>query len=145
MLFQLQCCIDLKRNVLQIGTTNTETRFLPESELPECATRAGREESPGSLSGSIQEIEDQELAKALAESSKGVAGASGAQGGASTSASSGPISGSNGNEFPEDVVQRLVQMGFSRDDVIQQLRQSGGNANLAATILLAKSIKPPTK
>ncbi|KAM5319538.1 protein DDI1 homolog 1 [Glossophaga mutica] len=32
-----QCCIDLKRNVLVIGTTGTQTRFLPEGELPLCA------------------------------------------------------------------------------------------------------------
>lgn len=30
-----QCCIDLKNNVLRIGTTGTETPFLPESEIPE--------------------------------------------------------------------------------------------------------------
>lgn len=35
--FRLQCCIDLRRNVLVIGSTGTETHFLPESELPECA------------------------------------------------------------------------------------------------------------
>ncbi|XP_015911599.1 protein DDI1 homolog 2 [Parasteatoda tepidariorum] len=34
MLKRHQCCIDLKRNILVIGTTGTETRFLSESELP---------------------------------------------------------------------------------------------------------------
>lgn len=33
----LQCVIDLNRNVLVIGTTGTETRFLPEAELPDYA------------------------------------------------------------------------------------------------------------
>ncbi|KAK9501152.1 hypothetical protein O3M35_002243 [Rhynocoris fuscipes] len=37
MLRRHQCCIDLKKNVLRIGTTGTETRFLSERELPECA------------------------------------------------------------------------------------------------------------
>ncbi|XP_056634596.1 protein DDI1 homolog 2-like [Diorhabda sublineata] len=37
MLKRHQCCIDLKENVLRIGTTGTETKFLPESELPDCA------------------------------------------------------------------------------------------------------------
>ncbi|XP_036921229.1 protein DDI1 homolog 1 [Sturnira hondurensis] len=32
-----QCCIDLKNNVLVIGTTGTQTHFLPEGELPLCA------------------------------------------------------------------------------------------------------------
>ncbi|KAI5710194.1 hypothetical protein M8J75_006549 [Diaphorina citri] len=31
------CCIDLQRNVLQIGTTGTETPFLAEADLPEVA------------------------------------------------------------------------------------------------------------
>ncbi|KAF8792332.1 protein DDI1 homolog 2-like [Argiope bruennichi] len=34
MLKRHQCCIDLKRNVLVIGTTGTETPFLSESDLP---------------------------------------------------------------------------------------------------------------
>lgn len=34
MLKRHQCCIDLKRNILVIGTTGTETPFLTESELP---------------------------------------------------------------------------------------------------------------
>lgn len=42
MLKRHQCVIDLKRNCLVIGTTGTETRFLPESELPACA-RVGTE------------------------------------------------------------------------------------------------------
>ncbi|XP_014257272.1 protein DDI1 homolog 2-like isoform X1 [Cimex lectularius] len=35
MLKRHQCCIDLKKNVLRIGTTGTETPFLTESELPD--------------------------------------------------------------------------------------------------------------
>ncbi|XP_023248174.1 protein DDI1 homolog 2 isoform X2 [Copidosoma floridanum] len=37
MLKRHQCCIDLKKNVLTIGTTGTETSFLAEGDLPECA------------------------------------------------------------------------------------------------------------
>ncbi|XP_045751113.1 protein DDI1 homolog 1 [Mirounga angustirostris] len=49
MLRRHQCCIDLKKNVLVIGTTGTQTRFLPEGELPPCAKLvcgAGQEGSP---------------------------------------------------------------------------------------------------
>lgn len=34
MLKRHQCTIDLQKNVLRIGTTGTETAFLPENELP---------------------------------------------------------------------------------------------------------------
>ncbi|XP_056680097.1 protein DDI1 homolog 2-like [Monodelphis domestica] len=40
MLKRHQCNIDLKKNVLVIGTTGTHTAFLPERELPECARLA---------------------------------------------------------------------------------------------------------
>uniref|UniRef100_A0A8C1G021 DNA-damage inducible protein 2 n=1 Tax=Cyprinus carpio TaxID=7962 RepID=A0A8C1G021_CYPCA len=66
MLKRHQCSIDLKKNVLLIGTTGTETRFLPEAELPECARLAygpeGREDTRP------EEIADRELAEALQRS-----------------------------------------------------------------------------
>lgn len=66
MLKRHQCSIDLKKNVLLIGTTGTETRFLPEAELPECARLAygaeGREDARP------DEIADRELAEALQRS-----------------------------------------------------------------------------
>lgn len=34
MLRRYQCTIDLKNQILKIGTTGTETRFLPENEIP---------------------------------------------------------------------------------------------------------------
>ncbi|XP_012514610.1 PREDICTED: protein DDI1 homolog 1 [Propithecus coquereli] len=48
MLKRHQCSIDLKKNVLVIGTTGTQTHFLPEGELPSCAkivSGTGQEES----------------------------------------------------------------------------------------------------
>ncbi|TRY54968.1 hypothetical protein DNTS_020727 [Danionella cerebrum] len=66
MLKRHQCSIDLKKNVLLIGTTGTETRFLPEAELPDCARLAygpeGREEARP------EELADRELAEALQRS-----------------------------------------------------------------------------
>ena len=35
LLLQLQCSIDLKRNVLRVGTTGTEVSFLTEADLKE--------------------------------------------------------------------------------------------------------------
>ncbi|ERE75960.1 protein DDI1 homolog 1 [Cricetulus griseus] len=46
MLRRHQCSIDLKKNVLVIGTTGTQTHFLPEGELPLCARL---------VSGTVQE------------------------------------------------------------------------------------------
>ncbi|XP_071623436.1 protein DDI1 homolog 2 isoform X2 [Heliangelus exortis] len=65
MLKRHQCSIDLKKNVLVIGTTGSQTTFLPEGELPECARLAygaGREEARP------EEIADWELAEAIQKS-----------------------------------------------------------------------------
>ncbi|POI33011.1 hypothetical protein CIB84_003237 [Bambusicola thoracicus] len=65
MLKRHQCSIDLKKNVLVIGTTGSQTAFLPEGELPECARLAygaGREDVRP------EEIADQELAEAIQKS-----------------------------------------------------------------------------
>ncbi|XP_067360049.1 protein DDI1 homolog 2 isoform X1 [Channa argus] len=66
MLKRHQCSIDLKKSVLLIGTTGTETRFLSEAELPECARLAygteGREDARP------EEMADRELAEALQRS-----------------------------------------------------------------------------
>lgn len=60
----LQCCIDLKRNVLVIGTTGTVTPFLTEAELPEFA-RLNRNPSE-----TVVDDEDSALAQALARSAE---------------------------------------------------------------------------
>uniref|UniRef100_A0A8C0H8H2 Ubiquitin-like domain-containing protein n=1 Tax=Chelonoidis abingdonii TaxID=106734 RepID=A0A8C0H8H2_CHEAB len=65
MLKRHQCSIDLKKNVLVIGTTGSQTTFLPEGELPECARLAY---GPGREDMRPEEIADQELAEALQKS-----------------------------------------------------------------------------
>lgn len=63
MLRRHQCSIDLKRNVLVIGTTGTQTPFLPEGEIPPCAKL---------VSGHGQDAStDKEVANAIKHSVKG--------------------------------------------------------------------------
>lgn len=64
MCYCYQCCIDLEHNILRIGTTGTETPFLPENELPEC----GRLTT--SSDHDVTRKEEKELKKALDESKK---------------------------------------------------------------------------
>ncbi|XP_015681276.1 protein DDI1 homolog 2 [Protobothrops mucrosquamatus] len=65
MLKRHQCSIDLKNNMLVIGTTGSQTSFLPEGELPECAKLAY---GPGREDMRPDELADQELAEALQKS-----------------------------------------------------------------------------
>lgn len=74
--YDLQCSIDLKGNVLRIGTTGTETPFLAESELPEYA-RLSCNSVEEAVRQSIREMENEALQKAIEDSSKSNTGPGG--------------------------------------------------------------------
>lgn len=65
MLKRHQCTIDLQHNLLRIGTTGTETTFLPENELPEHSrlTAVGEDEEAAMASASRKDAEDLEAAE----------------------------------------------------------------------------------
>ncbi|KAI9555456.1 putative protein DDI1 like protein 2 isoform X3 [Daphnia sinensis] len=122
MLKRHQCLIDLKRNLLVIGTTGTETPFLSENELPDCARLSGpRSEVESS---SAVEMEDHDLAKALQES-----------------ATPDPSNRHPVEKFTEKQIQELVSMGFQRTQVIEELRRFDGDVTQATAALFAKSFK----
>ncbi|XP_050526404.1 protein DDI1 homolog 2 [Daktulosphaira vitifoliae] len=121
MLKRHQCCIDLKNNVLRIGTTGTETPFLAENELPDCARLTTSSDYDGSKK------EDKELKKALEESKKLY--------------QSGESSNSSSQSFKESDINELVNLGFSREQVIQELNRFNGNKNQAMASLFAKILK----
>ncbi|KAK9888611.1 hypothetical protein WA026_000841 [Henosepilachna vigintioctopunctata] len=67
MLKRHQCCIDLRKNVLRIGTTGTETPFLSERELPECARLSSLSEEEV-VSKSRKEAEERAMREAIKNS-----------------------------------------------------------------------------
>merc|ERR1719347_1561868 len=70
MLKKHQCTLDLKKNVLIIGTTGTETPFLSEGDLPACARLSSRSEDDALKESSKEAAaeEDRQLAEAIARS-----------------------------------------------------------------------------
>lgn len=73
MLKRHQCTIDLQHNVLRIGTTGTETRFLPENELPTHSrlTLTGEESAKveaDELRATADALEAAEIQKAIEKS-----------------------------------------------------------------------------
>ncbi|XP_058460567.1 protein DDI1 homolog 2 isoform X2 [Malaya genurostris] len=69
MLKRHQCNIDLKNGVLRIGTTGTETKFLAEGDLPECARLTGSpEEEHRAMAESARIAEEMALKQALSKS-----------------------------------------------------------------------------
>ncbi|KAI8115362.1 Protein DDI1 like protein 2 [Lucilia cuprina] len=136
MLKRHQCNIDLQRNVLRIGTTGTETKFLPESELPECARLSGNSEDDlNVMAESANDAEERAIKDAI-EQSKREAASSGA---CSTSTNANTIA--SGDKFSENDVSDLVKMGFKRDEVIVELRRNNGNKTQAIAALIAKTLK----
>ena len=46
-------------------------------------------------------------------------------------------------QYPEANIKRLTDMGFSRDQAIQELASNNGDVDKAAASLFAKSLKLP--
>lgn len=128
MLKRHQCSIDLKNNVLIIGTTETRTQFLTESELPDCARLSGSvEEEQKALEESRKAQEQLEIQEAL-ENSK-------SESGTSTTPQSAAES------YSETDIAELMKNGFNRQAVIEELRKFNGNKTQALASLFAKSLK----
>ena len=131
----MQCCIDLRKGVLRVGTTGTEVPFLSEGNLPRSA-RLARLSSSSSATQDTQE-EDRQLAEALTRSqtdpeSSDVVDASRGRG-------SGDTSGDPA--VSEAAVQEIMASGFTREEAIAELRQASGDMALALARLIARSFK----
>lgn len=162
MLKRHQCNIDLKHNILKIGTTGTETRFLAEGELPECARLTGSpEEEQKALAESARIAEEMALKEAVVKSQQDQASTSGTSSGnnntgSGNSSNNSPTSSGPAQQPPqqptEDVplvllptdrftemdVVELESMGFSRQMVISELRAADGDKTKATSGLFAK-------
>ncbi|THD25602.1 DNA damage-inducible protein 1 [Fasciola hepatica] len=72
MLKRHQCCIDLKRNVLQLDGGRIETPFLPESEIPKQFLAENILNSDAVGSTSIEDLSEERRAKVQQLTSQGV-------------------------------------------------------------------------
>jgi len=148
MLKKHQCTIDLKKNVLVIGTTGTETPFLPEAELPPCARLSSQISEEDAIKASAKEtaaLEDKQLAEAIArsasDSSMDTSESNSEKAGTSGTTSSVPATDILPTDnFKESDVVNMVSMGFNRADCIIELRKNNGDVNLAVAAMFAKSL-----
>ncbi|XP_054272073.1 protein DDI1 homolog 2 isoform X2 [Macrosteles quadrilineatus] len=132
MLKRHQCCIDLKTNVLRIGTTGTETPFLSERELPDCARLTTSHDEV------METMEDRDIQKAILESRQTGPSGSGSSTGTRLDPSTTVLAT---DKFGEQEVKELVSLGFTREQVIAELRRFNGDKNQATAALFAKSLK----
>ncbi|KAF7388229.1 hypothetical protein HZH68_012165 [Vespula germanica] len=144
MLKRHQCCIDLKRNLLMIGTTGTETPFLAEGDLPECARLSGN---------SDESLDDRDLHRALEDSTRDakkqrqqhdiIQGHNNSVGASSSSNRLATLETTifSHDPFTEATVKEIEALGFSRAQVISELRRFNGDKAQATAALFAKSLK----
>jgi len=121
MLRRHQCVLDLHKNALRFGNI-VETNFLPESELPTHAK----------LSGNTPDIEDNDFNPPANNHHQ-------QRSGPSTTATSTPA------PFPEDSIRHITKSGFTRDQAIEELRLTNGDATKALVSLMAKSLAMPKR
>merc|ERR1719365_149435 len=163
MLKRHQCSIDLKNNLLVIGSTGTTTPFLAEGDLPDCARLSGAAADAAAQQGdedqvmrdSAKEHEDRMMADAMKQSKEEEekrksksgtpqGGASSGCDGASTSsaaAAAPPLATPRETPVNEDDVKTLMGYGFSRELCVEELRAKNGNVRDATAALFARSLK----
>ena len=157
MLKRHQCSIDLKNNVLSIGSTGAQTPFLAETDLPECARLSSRGKDGGQedvdevMKASAKEHEENQLKEAMRKSedeSKRLKSNHNSPASTSTGTNSGAASTANdpnvilpNDRFTEENVKALMGYGFSREVCIQELRAQNGDERAATAALFARSLK----
>ncbi|OAP59849.1 hypothetical protein AYL99_04851 [Fonsecaea erecta] len=151
MLKRHQMCIDLKKNCLRIE--NDEIPFLPESELPKMMEEVLENEPkvagpggstvgaktgtvmPGASTSSTQGRSGQASA-----STPGPSDRSGSTATAIPSSVVQPHSGSSAFGEPQPItaetIAQVTELGFTREEAIAALQQTGGNVELAIGLLL---------
>jgi DNA damage-inducible protein 1 len=128
----LQACIDLGKNCLRIN--NEEIAFLPEHELPDRYREKNQE--------AAAEAESHAASTALSSSSTAPAPVSSSSSAAVATAAPAPKSpakptntaAASQGQFPEQVIQGIMDLGASRAEALMVLEQSGGNAEVAANL-----------
>ena len=135
MLKKHQASIDLAKNRLIIQ--GNEVEFLGEADIPkgdevykEEPTIKGPEGTrTGAISGTVIPA-DASSARGTATSQEGPSAQAAASNKPQAQSTTGPAS------FPKESIERLMGMGFSREESIHALEMAGGNIEMAAGFLL---------
>lgn len=136
--------------MLHIGTSNTSTPFLAEKDIPK-NQRMVRQAS--SFSSDTNELEDRQLAEALAKSEQPQSPrqplvqsprqplAQSPQQPPMQQSPQNSMMQSSSSQFREEDVHRITSAGFTRQEAIAELTRTQGNVELALGSLLARSLK----
>ncbi len=156
MLKKHQACIDLGKNKLIIQGTGVE--FLGEADIPkndEVYKEEPTIEGPagsriGAISGTVTQSGDPGTSTTpAAVTQPSLSGRQSATGSAlqhqstTTQAGHSASGGAQGtpsttsqSRFPKEDIEQLIGMGFGHEEVVQALEMTGGNVEMAASLLL---------
>ena len=110
MLRRHQCCVDLPKNKLVIGSVGVDLPFLSESEIGKTSFGATSAETPAPPSSAPPSS-------------------------APASTSSAPAAAASGSAPDEGKIERLMSLGFNRKQVVEALEATGGNEEFAGSLL----------
>lgn len=137
MLKRHQCCVDLEKNELRVGSIGKAVPFLGEHALPASAKAlTGEDEARGGEAGA---------AGAAAGSGPAETKAAELSGSAATVAGGVPAGSMDASPAPapapgastESKIAKLVELGFDRAKCAEALEASGGNEEYAASLLFS--------
>ena len=146
MLKRHQCVIDLKKNVLKIGTTGDEIPFLGEGDIPNQMHQ--EEKQQDATMNTTDNNNNNNNNKVLVPDVAEVSGVHERSSRPATTEISGvvspPLAGGLRGERAEAPAMSFpsrrsnpMQLGFSRESVVQALEATGGNAETAASLLFS--------
>ncbi len=122
MLRRHQCCVDLPKNKLVIGSVGVDLPFLSESEIGKTSFGATPAETPAPTSSAPTSSAPASTSSAPTSS-------------APASTSSAPPAASSGSAPDEGKIERLMTLGFTRKQVVEALEATGGNEEFAGSLL----------
>ncbi|KAL9077082.1 MAG: hypothetical protein Q9157_003478 [Trypethelium eluteriae] len=146
MLKRYQACIDLQQGVLRFQ--GNEVPFLPESEIPKYIEEAELNEPTlagpngteiGARSGAVRPVGGPSTPGPSSgpspENSTNFKGSGRTLKPETTSQRPQPTQRSAPASFPQESINQLQSLGFSRDEAIRALEATGGNVEYAAGLL----------
>ncbi|CCH58656.1 hypothetical protein TBLA_0A08670 [Henningerozyma blattae CBS 6284] len=145
MLRRHQAIMDLERDVLKIA--GVETKFLGEAEIPKFGPQPKEEKTSGDASGNIThgtsssaktQSKSTTPAQVTATTPAQATSITPAQATAITPAqttSTTPVQPKE--KYPEATIKQLMDLGFSKMEVVHALDMTNGNAEMAASLLFS--------
>jgi len=136
MLKRHQCCVDLEKNELRVGSIGKAVPFLGEHALPASAKPTTGEDEKALTGDEAGAARPAETGSGPAETeAAGLSGSAATVAGGANSTEPAPAPAPGAST--ESKIAKLVELGFDRAKCAEALEASGGNEEYAASLLFS--------